>query len=141
MLGENGILYIYDEVANAYKPVACLTSNDLSTNVSAIESNTKCHRGVRKVQAGTFTYEISAEAENTVEANKNSHKECLALQMAKELVTWKIDTDVDVALSQKYFGTALITDLSISQGSGDDLTTFSITLMGDGTILLTDPKA
>jgi len=63
------------------------------------------------------------------------------LQQAKTLVQWKIDTDIDNATSVKYFGDAYITDLSATFGSGDEVTTFSLTLDGDGAVLLTDPNA
>jgi len=60
--------------------------------------------------------------------------------MAKTLVTWKLDTDVTDATSIKYYGDAYITDLSDTAGSGDEVTTFSATLDGDGAIVLTDPN-
>ncbi len=141
--GENGILYIY---ATTWKPVACLTSNSLNTTVSVIESQTKCSPGVIEKQGGTFSYTIDAEGEyiDTTSVGgdtaKKSHDALLALQMAKTLIEWKIDTDITDATSIKYYGTALISDLSLSQGSGDELSTFSATLDGSGTISLTDPN-
>jgi len=142
--GENGILYIY---ATTWKPIACLTSNSLNTTVGLIESQTKCDPGVVKKQAGTFSYTIDAEGEyiDTTSVGgdtaKKSHDALLALQMAKTVVEWKIDTDVTDVTSIKYYGEALITDLSLSQGAGDELSTFSATLDGSGAIVLTDPNA
>jgi len=142
--GENGILYIY---ATTWKPIACLTSNSLNTTVGVIESQTKCDPGVVKKQAGTFSYTIDAEGEyiDTTSVGgdtaKVSHDALLALQMAKTLVTWKLDTDVTDATSIKYYGDAYITDLSDTAGSGDEVTTFSATLDGDGAIVLVDPNA
>ena len=142
--GENGILYIYD--ATIYKPVACLTSNSLNTAVSVIESQTKCFPGVVKKQAGLFSYTIDAEGEyidtTTVggDTAKKSHDALFLLQQTRQLVEWKIDTDITDATSVKYYGSALITDLALTQGAGDELSTFSLTLDGDGEIVLTDPN-
>lgn len=142
--GENSILYIYDGAA--YKPVACLTSNSLKSTLSIIESTTKCYRGVVKKTAGQINYTIDAQGEyiDTTSVGgddtKASHDKLLALQMAKTKVIWKLDTDVTNAGSVKYYGEAFITDLDNTAGSGDDLSTFSATLSGDGAIVLTDPS-
>jgi hypothetical protein len=42
--------------------------------------------------------------------------------------------------SIKYYGQALITDLKLTQGSGDEVSTFTATLDGDGAISQTDPN-
>jgi hypothetical protein len=143
--GEKGILYIY--AAAAYKPVACLTSNGLNTTVAMIESQTKCFPGVVKKTPGTFSYSIDAEGEyiDTTTAGgdtaKQSHDALFLLQQAKTLVEWKIDTNVDDAASVKYYGSGYFTDLSATFGSGDEVTTFSATIDGDGAIVLVDPNA
>lgn len=142
--GEKGILYIYDTAA--YKPVACLTSNGLNTTVAMIESQTKCFPGVVKKTPGTFSYSIDAEGEyiDTTTAGgddaKASHDALFLLQQSKTLIDWKIDTDIDDAASVKYYGSGYLTDLSANFGSGDEVTTFSATIDGDGAILLTDPN-
>lgn len=141
--GENGILSIY--VSSAYKPVACLTSQSLSTTVSVIESNTKCHPGVTTKSAGLFNYSITADGElidtTTVggDTTKRSHDALFALQLAKTTINWKIDTDVTNAASVKYYGSGILSDLSLDQGAGDELSTFSMTIEGSGTIVTTDP--
>ena len=143
--GEKGIIYIY--TGAAYKPVACLTSNSLDTTLSMIESKTKCFPGVVKKTAGTFSYSIKAEGEyidtTTVggDTAKQSHDALFLLQQSKSLVGWKIDTNIDDATSVKYFGNGYITDLGATFGSGDELSTFSATIDGDGAILLVDPHA
>jgi hypothetical protein len=123
--GEKGILYIYQ---TTWKPIACLTSNGLNTTVAMIESQTKCFPGVVKKTPGTLSYSVDAEGEyiDTTTAGGDT--------------AWKIDTNVDDATSVKYFGDAYITDLSATFGSGDELATFSLTLDGDGAIVLTDPN-
>jgi len=143
--GELGIVYVWDEAVTSYRPFACLTSTSLSTAVSAIESNTKCFPGVTKKYAGTFNGSISLEGEyiDTTTAGgdpaKKSHDALFLLQQAKTKINFKLDTDVSNVNSVKYYGQALISDLSADFGSGDDLSTFSATLDIDGAILLTDP--
>lgn len=143
--GELGIIYIYDVTSTSYKPIACLTSTSLSSTVSVIESTTKCFPGVTKKTAGTFNGSISLEGEyiDTTTAGgdtaKKSHDALFLLQQAKTKINWKLDTNVSVNTSTKYFGEAFISDLSADFGSGDDLATFSATFDVDGAILLTDP--
>jgi len=142
--GEKGIIYIY--TGAAYKPVACLTSNSLNTTVSMITSNTKCYPGVTKKTPGSFDYTIDAEGEyidtTTVggDTAKQSHDALFLIQQAKTLVEWKLDTNIDDATSVKYYGSGYITDLSATFGSGDEVSTFSATIDGDGAIVLVDPN-
>jgi len=142
--GDNGILYIY--VGSAYKPIACLTSNSLNSSVAMIESQTKCFPGVIKKTPGSFTYSLDAEGEyiDTTTAGgdtaKQSHDALFALQQAKTIVEWKLDTNIADASSVKYYGNAYITDLVADFGSGDEVTTFTATFDGDGAIVTTDPN-
>jgi predicted secreted protein len=139
--GELGILYVYDDTI--YRPVACLTSNTLDTTLSVIESNTKCNPGVTIKQAGMFTYSLTADGEyiDTTsvggEVTKASHDFLLLKQIAKQNITWKLDTGVTGAV---YYGTAIIESLSLPQGAGDEISTFSLTLNGTGAISTTDPE-
>jgi len=141
--GEKGILYIWD--TSTYKPIACLTSNGLSSQMAIIESKTKCFPGVVKKTPGTLNNTIDAEGEyiDTTSAGgdtaKVSHDKMFTLQQAKTLVTWKIDTNVDDATSIKYYGTGYFTDLKATFGSGDEVSTFSVTIDIDGAVSLTDP--
>jgi hypothetical protein len=143
--GENCILYIYE--TSAYKPVACLTSNGLNSQLSMIESTTKCFPGVVKKTPGQLNNSIDAEGEyiDTTTAGgddaKVSHDKMFLLQQDKTLVTWKIDMDIDDASSVKYYGNGYFTDLSVTAGSGDEVITFSVTIDVDGAVLLTDPEA
>jgi predicted secreted protein len=141
--GENGVLFI--EEGDAWLPIACLTSNSLASTVAEITRQTQCAPGVTEKSAGSFNYTLSAEGEyiDTTTAGgddtKVSHDKLLALQQARLLVQWKLDTNIPDATSTKYYGTALITDLNLDQAAGDALSTFSATLSGNGSISLTDP--
>lgn len=140
--GEAGILYVHD--GEIYKPVACLTSNSLNTAVSIIESQTKCNPGEVIKQAGTYSYTIDAEGEyiNTIgiggEDTKASHDYLFTRQQSPTFVTWKLDTGFEEAV---YYGSAIISDLTLDQGAGDEISTFSMTLEGSGAITKIDPEA
>ena len=139
--GELGILYIHD--GTLYRPIACLTSNSLNTAVSIIESQTKCDPGVVIKQAGTLSYTLDAEGEyiDTTsiggDDTKASHDYLLSVQMDLTPVTWKLDTGVVGAI---YYGNAILSDLTLDQGAGDEISTFSVTLEGSGAIVLVDPE-
>ena len=138
--GELGLLYIYD--GTIYRPLACLTSSSFSPNVSIIESMTKCNPGVVTKTAGMFTYTLEAEGEyiDTTsvggDTTKASHDFLFTKLVAKLPVNWKLDTGVTGVI---YYGEAIITDLPLEQGAGDELSTFSITMEGSGNVVLTDP--
>ena len=140
--GEVGILYVHD--GTIYRPVACLTSNSLSSTLSIIESTTKCNPGVVVKQAGTFSYSLDMDGEyiDTTsvggETTKASHDYLLSLQRAKTNVTWKLDTGLADTI---YYGTAIISDLSLELGSGDEFSTFTATFDGSGDIATVDPEA
>jgi len=139
--GKLGLLYIWD--TSAYKPVACLTSNSLSTALSVIESNTKCDPGNTVRNANEFSYDISADGElvDTTSAGGEttlaSWDWLLVKQMAKTDVVWKLDAGI---ADNDYYGTAIISDLNLDQPS-DGNSTFSATLSGSGAIVLVDPNA
>ena len=141
--GELGILYIWD--ATIFRPVACLTSNSLASTVEVIESRTKCAPGVVVKQGGVFAYSISAEGEyiDTTgvggEVTKASHDYLLEKQILRTAVDWKLDTGIGT--TGIYYGSAIITDLELSQGAGDEISTFSLTLDGSGDITETNPHA
>lgn len=139
--GKYGILSIWD--TDAYKPVACLTSNSLATSLSVIESNTKCDPGNTVRNADQFSYDINADGEyiDTTSAGgedtKASHDWLLEKQMAKTNVIWKLDSGLTDTI---YYGTAIISDLNLDQPA-DANSTFSATLSGSGAIVTTDPNA
>lgn len=138
--GESGILYVHD--GTLYRPIACLTSNSLNSALSVIESRTKCNPGLVIKQAGEFSYTLEAEGEyiDTTSVGgddtKASHDFLLSKQIAKETLTWKLDTGVTGAI---YYGTAILSELGLDQGAGDEISTFTATLDGSGTIVLVDP--
>lgn len=139
--GELGILYVFDDTV--YRPVACLTSNSLNSTLSVIESVTKCTPGQTVKQSGTFAYTIDAEGEyiDTTsvggDLTKASHDYLLFKQINQDVISWKLDSGV---VGRTYYGTAIISDLTLDQGAGDEISTFSMTLDGSGTITNVDPE-
>ena len=138
--GDIVILYIYDTVATAYEPVACLTSNSLSETRNIIESQTKCDPGLIKKDSGSYSYEISCEGQAIIqEADKYSHVDLHNLMISGDKFTWRIDTGQTVT-DLAYYGTAILQDLTLDAAAGDELTTFTGTLSGDGLVTTTDPN-
>jgi hypothetical protein len=141
--GENGIIFI--AIDNAWKPIACLTSTSLESTINVIERETKCAPGVVEKRPGSFNYNLSMDGEyiDTTSVGgddtKQSHDALLLLQINKTQITWKLDTDVTETDSAKYYGTAILSSLSLTQGAGSELSTFSATFEGNGAISLDDP--
>ena len=139
--GDVLILSIHD--GSAYRPLACLTSNSISESMGVIETITKCDPGVTQKQAGTYSYEISAEGEyiDTTSAGseitKASHDYLHSIFAAGTEVTWKMATGI--ADTAAYYGTGYFTELSADAPTGDEFATFSCTLSGDGSIVTVDP--
>ena len=140
--GEGLILYIHD--GTLYRPVACLTSNSLDSELGIIEARTKCAPGVVEKQAGIFSYKISAEAlaiDSTSvggDVTKASHDYLMTIQQAKTLINWKMDSGSGTL---KYYGTGLITTLGLAAPSGDEFASFSLAIDGSGAIVTVDPLA
>jgi predicted secreted protein len=140
--GEGLILYIHD--GSLYRPVSCLTSNSLNTELAVIESQTKCSPGLVEKQAGAFSYTIDADAQliDTTSVGgddtKASHDYLLEVQQAKENVNWKMDSGTT---GLTYYGNGLITSLGLEAPAGDDFASFSLTIDGSGAITTTDPLA
>ena len=140
--GEGLILYVHDGAL--YRPVACLTSNSLDTELGIIESQTKCAPGVIEKQAGVFSYTLTADAiaiDTTSvggDDTKASHDYLLSVQQAKDTVNWKMDSG---SANLTYYGTGIITSLGLEAPTGDEFATFSLTIDGSGAITTTDPLA
>ena len=141
--GDTLILYIYDTVAVAYQPIACITSNSLSSSNAVIETSTKCDPGVVIKTPGNLDYSLSVDGlyiDTTGvggDITKESHDSLFALQQAKTKVTWKLDTGLST--NSEYFGSAYITDLNLDAPTGGENSTFSATLSGSGAIVTVDP--
>lgn len=141
--GDTIILSIYD--GSAYRPVACLTSNSLAETRNVIESQTKCDPGQIIKQAGTYTAEISLEGQiiDTTSAGgdtaKASHDYLHGIIVAGTDITWKMgsgSTDND-----SYYGSGVLSALSLDAAAGDENATFSGTISVSGLVTTSDPNA
>ena len=138
--GDDVILSIYD--GSAYKPVGCLTSNDISFTRNVIEAQTKCNPGVIVKQAGSTSSEISFEATYIVtDAGKTSFDELLQFinVINGTTQTWKMTSAQSSPVA--YYGSAILADLSLSSAAGDEFASFSGTLSNSGLIVTVDPNA
>ena len=138
--GDDVILSIYD--GSAYKPVGCLTSNDISFTRNVIEAQTKCNPGVIVKQAGSTSSEISFEANYIVtDASKNSFNELLDFinVINGTTQTWKMTSAQSSPVA--YDGSGILADLSLSSAAGDEFATFSGTISNSGLIVTVDPNA
>lgn len=136
--GDAVLFSIYD--TTAYEPIACLTSNEISESVEVDEVNTKCDPGNTIKSPGAYSYEISGDGiyiDEAVDTGKQSHAKLKALLRAKTLITWSMSTGISGTATE--YGTAYITELSLTGESGEDAT-FSFTLSGTGAITSTDPN-
>lgn len=142
--GELGILSVWDGAA--YRPTACITSNGMSSQMSVIETSTKCNPGVVSKTPGVFSYSLTGDGEyiDTTsiggETTKASHDWLLSKQMDADtaMVDWKYDTGAPNSI---YYGSAIITSLQLTQASGTAVSTFTFTLDGNGGIATVDPHA
>lgn len=145
MAGETKIqgdvltLAVYD---SAWKPIACITSNDLSSEAEIIETKTKCDPGVVGKEYGAVNKSISIDGEyiDTTsaggETTKASHDWLEIKQVAKTKIEVRISTGLTDVPEQ--FGTAIISSLALT-GPAGEVSTFTATLDIDGALTSTDP--
>ena len=139
--GDVLTLAIYDSAA--YKPIACITSNDISSDAEIIETKTKCAPGVVGKEYGAVNKVVSVDGEyiDTTsaggETTKASHDLLEELQAAKTKVVVRVSTGLaDVPY---YYGTAIISSLALT-GPAGEISTFTGTLDIDGGLSATDPN-
>jgi len=140
--GDAIILSVKD--GDAYRPIACLTSNSLSRTKNVMEAQTKCAPGQILRQGGTQSYELSFEGNYidtttaiTGEVTKASHDFLMGVMDGTTNSTWRMDTGISG--TPYYYGTAVLSDLSADFAAGDEFATFSGTMSGSGLIVTVDP--
>lgn len=151
--GRNKILYIYgpildasgEEVAEAYFPVACLTTNSIThTNATVEGTVTKCNQTPETTYGGE-TYSISADAENM--ENDGIKASYDAVYNARKLsidesgyVYFKIVTTHAPGITPAtttQFGKGIIPELSL-ESPAEGAETFNFTIQGVGALSATD---
>ncbi len=142
VLGDSIIFSVWD--GSAYNPVACLTSNSLSETKNIIESQTKCDPGQIVKTPNSYTYEISIEGE-LPKFGVTGREEWSDLRtdlVAGTLVEWSIgafvgDDSIQPIVDTIYYGSAYLSEVSLDAAAGDEIVTFSATLVGDGKTAIT----
>lgn len=151
--GRNKLLYIYgaikdetgDPVAEAYFPVACLTSNSIThTNATVDGTVTKCNQTPETTYGGE-TYSISADAENMENDGLKASYDAVYAARKKSIdesgyVYFKMVTTHGAGVTPATtteFGKGIIPELSLeSPAEGSE--TFSFTIQGVGDLSATD---
>ena len=139
--GDAFLFHIWD--GTAYRPIACITSNDLSSTAEIIETKNKCQPGVTSTEYGSINKTVSIDGEfidtTTVggDATKASWDYLESKQDAKEKVDIKIDFGFEDSSSK--YAKAVVADLTLT-GPAGEVSTFSATLNIDGGYI-TDPHA
>jgi len=139
--GDDVILSIWDGVS-AYEPIGCLTSNELSVVRNLIETQTKCAPGIIERAAGSTSSEVSFDAIYIkTEAGKTDFDALLDfINVASGTTqTWKISSDQTSPVA--YYGTAVLSGLTLTAAAGDEFATYSGTLSNSGLIVTVDPNA
>ena len=151
--GRNTILHIYgaikDEtgtaVAEAYFPVACLTSNSIThTNATVEGTVTKCNQ-TPETSYGGESYSISADAENMENDGLKASYDAVFEARKKSIdesgyVYFKIVTThgsgITPATTTK-FGKGIIPELGL-ESPAEGAETFNFTINGVGSLSATD---
>ncbi len=141
--GDVLILSVYDGTS-AYRPIACITSNELTSEAEILENKTKCDPGVVIKDYGSISTSISAEGQyiDTTSAGgyttKASHDYLLDLQTTKTKRTVKIATGL--ADTTDRYGTAMFANLVLT-GDAGEISTFTVDIEIDGALTTVDPHA
>jgi hypothetical protein len=141
--GDVIMLYVYDEDATDYRPIGCLTSNTLQETRNVVEAQHKCNPGKTQRGYGSYSYNISLEGFYVDSTSTNGDQTVASHDFLKtfirqaKVVSWKMDTGID---GKAFFGSAILSDLSMVAPTGDEYATFSGSLQGDDEILEVDPK-
>lgn len=139
--GDAFMLHIWDGAA--YRPIACITSNSLSSTAETTESKNKCNPGVVSTEYGSINKSISIDGEflDTTTAGGDVTKASFDflenLQDTKTKATIKIDFGLEDNSSK--YAVAIISDLQLT-GPAGEVSTFSATLNFDGGYIA-DPNA
>lgn len=140
--GDVLILSVYDG-SSAYLPIACITSNDLTSEAEILENRTKCAPGVVSKDYGSVNTSISVEGQyiDTTSVGgyttKASHDYLYNLQTSKTKRTIKIATGL--ADTTDRFGSALFANLTLT-GEAGEIATFTCDIQIDGGLSTTDPN-
>lgn len=142
LTGNQGLLYMYDTVAEAYKPIVCATSNSNSSSREQNEDEpTKCNPNSTEFTPGRIdeTFEFEGQSHLVGTTANVSYFEIKEAQRAG-IKNFKYVYDADSpVLDQKvdYFE-GLVTDVG-NQQDVNQVATFTFTVRVKGEVMDTDP--
>lgn len=138
--GDALMLHVYD--GSAYLPIACITSNDLSSTAEVTETKNKCQPGVISTEYGSINKTLSIDGEflDTTSSGGDSTKASFDWLEAKQDLKEKIEIQMDFGLEAdgSKWANAIIQDLTLT-GPAGEVSTFSATINLDGGYLTTNP--
>ena len=109
-----------------FKPVACLTTNSLTSTVNTIDATSKC--GDQYQVGPSFTQSLKAEGvaiDETGTPSKDSYQQLYAAHAAKTVFTIKMGKATPTAGDVYYGGlstsTVFISDFGVQADDGDDV--------------------
>lgn len=139
--GDAFMLHVHD--GTGYRPIACITSNDLSSTAEITETKNKCQPGVISTEYGAVNKTVSIDGEfiDTTSAGGDSTKASFDFLEGKQDSKEKIDIKIDFGLedSSSKYAKAVVADLTLT-GPAGEVSTFSATLNIDGGYVA-DPHA
>ena len=136
--GDNSILYILR--SGDYVPIACLTSNGTSENVTFNEVQTKCDPGVIISTPNAYSYnkpidgvltDTTTLGGDTAQASWDYLK---GLMRAKTLVYWKEEIGNPAFVTE--YGEGYFENLELTAAAGENIT-FTGSIKGTGDISAT----
>lgn len=136
--GDVFITSIWD--TDAYEPIGCSTSDEISETLEIDSFQTKCEAGVIKKSPGAADYEISGEGrfvDENVDTGRQSYAKLSGYLRAKTRILWRQATGI--ASSPYEYGYGYVTACTKTGESGSAIT-YSYTISGDSAIDSTDPQ-
>ena len=141
------MLYVYDAANTAYRPLACITSNSLSSTLSLLESATKCNPSGTEYTADRLNESVSVDGEVIDSTSVGGDTAKASWDYLYGLMKDSADNDTkhdfwyDSGIADaNYYFKGYIGELS-HEASATDKITFSATVQITGSTSTTDPFA
>ena len=105
-----------------FKPVACLTSNSLTSTVNTIDATSKCGDQFQPGPAFTQSFKCDGFAiDETGTPAKDSYQQLYAAHAAKTVFAMKMGKAVPAAGDITYSGTVFISNFDVTAADKDDV--------------------
>lgn len=142
--GNEGMLYLYDATAEAYKPVVCATSNGINSSREQNEDEpTKCDPLVTDFTPGRIDTTLDfAGQSNIIDGGASASYFEIEQAQKDGIVDWKYvyNLESDEADREERFFKGLVTDLGKEQNV-NETATFNFSIRVNGALSDVDPFA